>query len=150
MPHTYSRVLLHVVFSTKNRLPSLKDGMKSRLFAYMGGTIRELGGQLIVINGTKDHVHLLLSVPTTACIADFMRILKTRSSKWAHQEFPSERMFGWQLGYGVFSVSESNAAQVKRYIAKQKEHHAKISFKAEFMTLLKKHNIQFTQEYLWT
>ena len=149
MPHTYSRILLHVVFSTKNRRPLLKGEITSRLFPYVGGIVREFDAKMLAVNGACDHVHLLLSLPTGLPIADLMRTVKTRSSKWVHETMPAARSFAWQPGYAAFSVSESNLPQVKQYIAAQEEHHRNVSFMEEFLTLLRKHNIEFDEEMLW-
>ena len=115
----------------------------------MGGVIRESNAKMLAVNGTTDHVHLLLSLPTGLSIADLMRTVKTRSSKWIHETMPGARSFAWQPGYGVFSVSESNVEQVKQYIADQEEHHRKVSFMEEFVMLLRKHSIEFDEEMLW-
>ncbi len=149
MPHTYSRILLHVVFSTKNRRPSLNGEITARLFPYMGGITRESNAKMLAVNGTTDHVHLLVSLPTGLSIADLMRTVKTRSSKWIHETMPGARSFAWHPGYGAFSVSESNVEQVKQYIADQEEHHRKVSFMEEFVMLLRKHSIEFDEEMLW-
>ena len=149
MPHTYSRILLLVVFSTKNRRPSLNGEITSRLFPYMGGIIRESDAKMLAVNGTTDHVHLLLSLPTGLSITDLMRTVKTRSSKWIHETMSGARSFAWQPGCGAFSVSESNVEQVKQYIADQEEHHRKVSFMEECLMLLRKHSIEFDEEMLW-
>src|SRR2546423_13383809 len=113
MAHTYTRLLTHVTFGTKDRQASLSDDVRPRLFPYMGGIVRDLHGTAIIINGPLDHVHLLLVLPPTAALADVMRIVKTNSSKWIHETFPQLAEFAWQTGYGAFSVSESNVPQVE-------------------------------------
>src|SRR5713101_9950227 len=107
MPHTFASLLVHVIFSTKNRQPDLSPDLASRLFPYMGGIVKELKGAALIINGPADHVHLLLSIPATASIADMLRVVKTNSSRWVHEQFPARRGFGWQAGYGAFTVSDS-------------------------------------------
>jgi REP element-mobilizing transposase RayT len=146
MAQTLVRVLVHVVFSTKDRLPSLKEEVRPSLFAYIGGTIRSLGGEPVIVNGVSDHVHILLTLPATLALADAMRALKAKSPGWLRRTLPS---FAWQLGYAAFSVSESNAGHVKRYIASQEEHHRKARFEEEFLMLLKRHKLEYDERYLW-
>ena len=116
MPHSFTHLLSHMVFSTKGRVPCLDAELRERLFPYMGGIIRELGGSTLAINGTMDHAHLLLLLPATRPVADAMRVLKTNSSRWVHETWASRREFCWQTGYGAFSVSRSGAEEIRRYI----------------------------------
>jgi REP element-mobilizing transposase RayT len=110
MPHTFASLLVHVIFSTKNRAPTLSADLASRLFPYMGGIVRERKGQPLIINGPADHVHLLLSIPAAESIADLLRVLKTNSSRWVHEQFPARRGFCWQAGYAAFTVSGSRVS----------------------------------------
>ena len=113
MPHTASNLLVHFIFSTKQRFPLIKPEIASDLHAYFGGIIRQIGGKALIINGTADHVHLLVRVPTTHSIADIARVIKANSSRWVHEKWPEQTGFGWQTGYGAFSVSESGASAYK-------------------------------------
>lgn len=149
MAHTFTNILMHVVFSTKDRAPLLQGEMKDRAFAYMGGIIGEVSGIPIAINGPSDHVHLLVAQPATVALSDFMRTLKTNSSRWVHETFPTCDGFAWQAGYGAFSVSLSSVNSVKEYIARQEEHHRSVSFKEEFIAFLKRHGIQYDERYIW-
>ena len=115
----------------------------------MGGIVRELGGVPLMVNGTEDHVHLLVVLPQTVAVADALRILKANSSKWVHERWPRRRRFQWQTGYGAFTVSESRRNAVQRYIAGQAEHHRKPTFQEEFVALLKKHRVQYDPQSLW-
>jgi len=115
----------------------------------MVGILRELDGKTSIVNGTPDHVHLLVQLPPALALSDAMRILKTNSSKWVHDRWPVRSKFGWQTGYGAFSVSKSNADAVSRYIADQEEHHRKKTFQAEFLEYLKKHEIEYDERYIW-
>lgn len=144
MPHTFTNLLVHVVFSTKDRQPMLDAELRSRLFPYMGGIVRELGGVALAINGPDDHVHALLTMPATVAIADLLRVVKTDSSRWVHEQWPRRRAFAWQTGYGAFSVSRSNTPEVERYIANQEEHHRNVSFQEEFLAFLRRHGIAST------
>jgi len=148
MPHTYTNLLTHIIFSTKDRAPVIGTELRPRLHAYMGGVVRELGATPLIINGVADHIHLLVGLPPVLSISEMLRVLKTNSSRWVHVEM-SQRAFGWQSGYGAFSVSQSNMTAVSQYIAQQEEHHRKISFQAEYVAFLQKHGIDYDERYLW-
>jgi len=149
MAHTYTNLLTHIIFSTKNREPTINDEIRARLFPYMGGVLREIQARPILINGTSDHVHLLIAMPPTISVSDSMRILKTNSSRWVHETWPTATDFGWQAGYGAFSVSQSNAEAVRGYIADQENHHRRMTFKEEFLAFLRRHEIDFDERYIW-
>lgn len=149
MPHTASNLLVHFIFSTKERAPVITSEIQEDVHAYLGGIVREIGGKALMINGTVDHVHLLIRTPTTRSSAEIARLLKVNSSKWIHQKWPREHTFAWQSGYGAFSVSESAVQSVKSYIAHQEEHHRKISFQDEFRAFLRKNNVEVDERYLW-
>jgi REP element-mobilizing transposase RayT len=148
MAHTCSNLLVHLVFSTKERRPLIGSGMKAEVCAYLGGIVREMKGTALIANGTADHVHLLIRVPAAHAVAEMVRILKATSSKWIHQKWPALE-FGWQTGYGAFTVSESNVDAVTKYIAEQERHHKKRSFQDEFQEFLKKNKIFVDERYLW-
>jgi REP element-mobilizing transposase RayT len=149
MPHTFTSLLVHVIFSTKDRAPDLSPELTTRLFPYMGGIVRECKGTALIVNGPADHVHLLLSIPATLSIADMLRVLKANSSRWVHEQFPERKRFGWQAGYGAFTVSGSRSEGVRNYIASQEEHHRRVSFQEEFLTLLRKHGLECDVRDLW-
>lgn len=149
MPHSFTSLFVHIIFSTKDRAPELTPELSGRLFAYMGGIVRERRGQPLIINGPADHVHLLLSAPATESVADLLRVVKTNSSRWVHEQFPARKRFGWQAGYAAFTVSNSQKDQVKRYIATQQEHHRKVSFQEEFLAFLRKHGLEPDARDLW-
>jgi len=149
MAHTYTDLLVHVIFSTKDRAPLLDAELKQRLFPYMGGIIHELGALPLLINGTTDHVHILLLMPSKTGLSEIVGKVKANSSGWVHREFPGKWAFAWQTGYGAFSVSHSQKQSVLDYIADQEEHHRKISLREEFVAFLKKHEIQYDEKYLW-
>jgi REP element-mobilizing transposase RayT len=150
MPHSYSNILTHIVYSTKNRQPFIDAALEARLFPYFGGIVRQLGGKLYVVNGVEDHVHLLAELPTTIAIAEAIGKIKGSSTYWIHQTFPERPHFAWQRGYAAFSVSRSRVSTVARYIETQKEHHRKWSFQEEFVELLRRHGIAMDEKYLWT
>jgi REP element-mobilizing transposase RayT len=149
MAQTYTNLLVHIVFSTSNRAPLLTDAIRPDVHAYLGGIMRELDAIPIAIGGTADHVHLLIRLPANLSAADCLRIVKTNSSRWVKERWPKHRKFAWQGGYGAFSVSESRRAAVIRYIQDQEQHHRRISFQDEFLTLLKNHRVEFDERYLW-
>lgn len=149
MAHTFTNLLTHVIFSTKDRVPIIKPELKPNLHAYMGGIIRELKGKAVTIDGTTDHVHLLLWVPPTLSISETLGVLKSNSSKWVNDERRQRSAFAWQTGYGAFSVSHSNSPAVVRYIRTQEEHHKKVSFQEEFVSYLKKNGIPYDARYIW-
>jgi putative transposase len=149
MAHTFTHLLTHIVFSTKDRAPLLDTELKPRLFPYLGGIIRAHDGKALIINGPSDHVHILASLAAKHSLSDLMRELKADSSGWIHKNVPNQTTFAWQIGYGAFSVSHSNLAEVEKYIANQEEHHRQMSFKEEFVAFLKKHEIQYDEKYLW-
>jgi REP element-mobilizing transposase RayT len=149
MPHSYSNLLIHVVFSTKSRTRSIDPRIQPDLWAYMGGTVREMRGTARLINGIEDHVHMLISLPADISLAECLRVVKTNSSRWIHEAFPDHRSLAWQTGYGAFSVSASNEKQVFKYIQDQERHHRRMTFEKEFISLLRKHAISFDERFLW-
>lgn len=149
MSHTYTHLAVHIVFSTKDRAPSISAELRSQLFAYMNGIVGNLGGKALIVNGLADHVHLLASLPPTMSVADALRVLKTNSSKWVHETWPERSTFKWQTGYGAFSVSHSAVQDVAKYIENQEAHHRKYSYEEEFLALLEKHDIPYDERYIW-
>jgi putative transposase len=149
MAHTYTSLLHHVIFSTKDRAPMLDSELKARLFPYMGGITRELGGVALTINGPADHVHLLVSLPPVIAPSEFVGKLKCNSSGWVHKTLSNRYAFAWQTGYSAFSVSASQREKVERYIANQEEHHRIVTFKEELIEFLKKHGVDYDERYLF-
>ena len=147
MSHTSGNILLHLIFSTQGRRPLIKREFRPDLFAYLGGIIREMQATALIINGTADHVHMLLRIRPAQSAAEIVRVVKANSSKWVRAKWSSN--FAWQTGYGVFSVSESNVTAVKKYIAGQEVHHKKHSFQEEFLAFLKKNHVEYDERYIW-
>lgn len=119
------------------------------MFAYLGGTVNRLGGQSLIVNGVEDHVHMLFVQPPSAALADIMEKAKANSSGWVKRRWPELRKFAWQTGYAAFSVSRSNVDEVKRYIARQEQHHRKMTFEEEIVAFLKKHEIEYDPRYVF-
>jgi putative transposase len=150
MPQSLARVILHVVYSTKNRVPFLKDaGIRSRLYAYMAGVLQNIECEPILINGVEDHVHILCNLSRTVSIASLLEALKKGPSQWLKTQGPPFRNFFWQNGYGTFSVSQSNLEQVREYVAHQEKHHRTLSFQDEFRALCRRHAIEIDERYIW-
>ena len=143
MSHT--RFLYHIVFGPKDRLPLIAASWENELHRYLAGIVKGQGGEAIEINGMTDHGHLLVRLEP-GDFPTFMRELKARSSKWAKRHEPK---FAWQRRYGAFTVSESAANAVRDYIRRQKEHHGNRTFEEEYAGLLRNHQIEFDEKYLW-
>jgi len=148
MPSTHLSLHYHLIFSTKNREPWINPEWMPRLHAYLGGTVRELNGVPQEVGGIADHVHLLVGLRATHCLANVLRDIKAASSKWVHQEI-GFNPFEWQEGYGAFTVSASMIPEVRGYIARQAEHHGRRSFKEGYVGLLKLSGVEFEEEFLW-
>jgi putative transposase len=148
MADSYTNLLYHIVFSTKDRRPLITPVCDIRLYDYIGGTVRSLGGICLELNGTEDHVHLLAKLRPDRAVSDVLRDLKANATGWMHDVFPSLKDFSWQRGYGAFTVSHSNVHEVRRYIARQKEHHQKVSFRDEFIQFLKANGIEYNERFV--
>jgi putative transposase len=145
MPSTYLALYYHLVFSTKDRKPSIGSEWRSRLHEYLGGTINRLDGQSHGVGGTDDHVHLLVALKTTHCLADFMRELKKSSSSWVRETISDD--FAWQEGYAALTVSASNVDTVRGYIQNQEKHHQTQTFREELLTLLRLSGVAVDERY---
>lgn len=149
MPQSYTALYYHLIFSTKNRLPTLSDAVRPRLCDFIGGIVRHDGGVLLAAGGTDDHIHLLASISKQKSISESLRSIKAGSSGWIHRTFPEMANFQWQAGYGAFSVGHSALARVTSYIANQKEHHRSVSFQEEFLEFLRRYGVAFDERYIW-
>ncbi len=149
MGHTYTNLMYHGVFSTKQRQSLLRPEMLPELARVVGGIIGQRDGKLLALNGTTDHVHLLGMFPASRAISDQLRDIKAISSGWVHDKFPDLADFACQSGYAAFSVSRSNVASVERYIADQPSHHQKRTFEEEFIALLDRHGIEYDRRYVF-
>lgn len=148
MPQTHLSLFFHLVFHTKGNKAIIRDGWRNELHAYLGGCLRTAGAVAIAIGGTADHVHLLISLRATHCLADVVKDIKVASSKWVHQEL-GYRLFGWQKGYGAFTVSKSQLERVRKYVLNQERHHLNKTAKDEYVELLELSGIDYDENYLW-
>jgi len=151
MSQSLAKVIVHITYSTKHRKPWLNDPeLRSELYAYNATVLKEeVDSPAILINGVEDHVHILCLLSRKFAIMDVIKTSKTETSKWIKRQGAAYGDFQWQAGYGVFSVSQSNVGQVKRYIANQQEHHRRMSFQDEFRELCKRHGIEIDERYVW-
>lgn len=149
MPQSLSKVYLHIIFSTKLRKSLITREIQNELHAYIAGTLINLKSDVLKVNGTIDHVHILCTLPRTITISKLLEEIKKSSSKWIKTKGIKWSSFAWQDGYGTFSVSSSLIKNVIKYIENQEEHHKKISFQDEFREFLIKYNIDYDERYLW-
>lgn len=143
MANTYSSLTYHFVFSTKNREPWLVQDIESRVWSYIGGIARAHDMQALQVGGIEDHIHALVIAPATIAPCQIAQYLKGGSSSWIHNEFPQLKLFGWQDGYGAFSVSRSSLPNVIRYIQNQREQHRNQTFQDEYRELLRTHGVDY-------
>jgi REP element-mobilizing transposase RayT len=148
MSHTYCCSLFHCVFSTKERRKTIISEIQPHLWAYMGGIAREHEMKALSIGGMEDHVHILVSLPSSMPVATAMRQIKSASSRWMHETCGQEG-FEWQEGYGAFSIGRAQVDATLAYISRQEEHHRKHDFQGEFIAFLKRHHIEYDARYVW-
>ena len=148
MPSTHLSLHYHLVFSTKNRVPLILPAWRDRLHAFLGGTVKKLEGIPEAIGGVGDHVHLLIGLRATHCLADVMREVKCVTSRWVHEEI-GDRAFEWQEGYGGFTVGAPQCAAVCEYIARQEEHHRQRTYQEEYIEFLQRGGVEYDDRYLW-
>ena len=149
MGHSFASSLFHCVFSTKDRRPFIREDLQSRLWPYIGGIARDNRMKALTIGGVEDHVHILVSLPSTMAIAKAIQLIKGGSSLWVHENFSQHSSFAWQEGYGAFRLDIALVERTTCYITSQAEHHRKQTFQAEFPAFLKKHNMEYDERYIW-
>ena len=147
--HSFVACNIHYVFSTKNRANAIFTDMRQRLWSFIGGIARHNGILARAVGGTDNHVHILASIPATMPVAKAVQLIKGGSSKWVHETFRNASDFAWQEGYGAFSVSASGLSAAAEYIARQDQHHRNRSFEEEYVELLRKHGIEFEEQYIF-
>jgi REP element-mobilizing transposase RayT len=149
MPQSLARLHVHLVFSTKDRMPLITDDIRPHLHAYMATVLQNLGTTPVLINSVEDHIHLLFDLGRTTSVSKAVEDVKKSSSKWIKTQGDGFGKFAWQSGYGAFAVSESNVESVRQYIANQREHHRKKTFQEEYRQFLDRHRIPFDEKYVW-
>jgi len=144
---TYTRLLYHIVFSTKHREPWINPTWRDELHAYIGGIVRNRKGELLAAGGIPDHIHLLLRLAADRSVSDVVRDIKSNSSAWLHERGVSS--FAWQEGYGAFTLSPSAIPGVTAYINNQEQHHAKETFRDEFLGMLTAAEVEYDPKTWW-
>ena len=149
MAQSLSRLNVHLVFSTKRRVPWLQDSVRDALHRYMAVVLQDLGCPATLVNSVEDHVHILFVLGRTVAVSTVAETVKKSSSKWIKTQGAEFDEFAWQSGYGAFSVSESNVLAVRDYVADQREHHRTLSFQDKFRAFLERHGVAFDERYVW-
>jgi REP element-mobilizing transposase RayT len=149
MANTYSSLFYHIVFSTKRRQPYIRVEIENRVWAFIGGIARKHKMSALQVGGVEDHIHILVMASPVFAPSRIAQFLKGDSSKWIHTSFSDLRDFGWQDGYGAFTVSKSKVPEVIRYIQHQREHHKVKSFEEEYLELLRLHGVEYDERYVW-
>jgi REP element-mobilizing transposase RayT len=149
--NTYTKLLYHIIFSTKRREPLITKDLRDDLYSYIGGILRGQLGSLLEIGGIADHVHLLIRIRPNVAVSDIVRLVKANSSKWVNErpDAKGRGRFAWQEGYGAFSLSPSQLHRVRRYVERQEDHHRTKTFQEEFVEFLRRHEIEFNELYVW-
>ena len=147
MAQSLLRIYIHAVFSTKGREPTILEEWRTELHSYIGGILNNRRCDLLTAGGVEDHMHLLFRLPATVTVADLIRDIKSNSSAWRHQA--GDHAFAWQNGYGAFSVGPTQVGDVIDYIGRQRQHHAKVSFRDEYLAFLNKYGVEYNEQYLW-
>ena len=149
MANTFTSLQYHIVFSTKNREPWIREDIEQRVWTYLGGIVRENEMKALLIGGVENHVHLLLGLPAKLSLRHAIQLLKSGSSTWVKQNFPGLGGFAWQDGYAAFTVSKSQVPDVEEYIRGQREHHRVKSFEEEYRAFLDRHEVDYKEEYVF-
>lgn len=149
MPQSLSSILIHLIFSTKNREPFITEEIEPQLHPYLASIFRRLKSPSLAINGTADHIHILFSLSRTIDVAELVEEVKTGSSKWIKTKGAHFQNFSWQRGYGAFSIGQSQVFATKRYIERQKTHHQRVTFQEEYRTFLKSYGIDYDERFVW-
>ncbi len=151
MSQSLSKIFVHLIFSTKDRFPFLRDaGMREQMHAYIASTLYELQSPTIEVGGVEDHVHILCRLSRNHSISEIMNKAKSNSSSWAKDQGGMCQKFSWQFGYGAFSIGQSQILSTRQYIQNQMEHHRKYTFQEEYLDILRKYEVEYDERYLWT
>jgi len=149
VPQSLSKVIVHIIFSTKNREPWLDSATRPRMHAYLATICRDLDAKVLCVGGVADHIRIVTTLPRTVSQAQLIEGIKKPSSKWIKSLGTRYRGFSWQRGYGAFSVSQSQLKTVVQYVERQEEHHRNRTFQEEYRELLRLHAVEFDEQYIW-
>jgi putative transposase len=149
MPQSLAKIMLHITFSTKKRVPLIIDEVEKNLHAYIASMCNALGCHAYRVGGTSNHIHIACRLSRTITVSDLLEDIKSHSSKWMKKQHPLCAHFSWQNGYGAFSMSESHLKRAVTYIDNQKEHHREKTFEVEYLGLLKEYDIEYDERYVW-
>src|SRR6185503_20827172 len=149
MPQSLAKILIHLIYSTKNREPYLIEGLRDELHRYTAAILKELDSPALLVNSVEDHVHIAFVLSRTQSISHVVQEIKTGTSKWLKTKAANLAQFHWQNGYGAFSVSQSNLDGVLKYVANQPEHHRRKSFQEEYREFLSRYQIAYDERYVW-
>lgn len=150
MSQSLSNILIHIVYSTKNRRPFLRDErLRKEMHSFLASEHNQRKCNALLIGGTENHVHILCRLHNTVSISDLIGETKRQSSIWFKDKEMASKDFGWQSGYGAFSIAQSMVDEVCAYIRKQPEKHKKMSFKEEFREFLRRYEVDFDERYVW-
>ena len=149
MAGSFSQIYVQIVFAVKNRACLIDSSWEDNLYKYITGIVQRKGQKMIAINGMPDHIHIFIGTKASCCLSELIREIKKASNLYINENKFSKYHFEWQVGFGVFSYSRSHIKNVANYIAKQKEHHAKVSFRKEYIVFLEEYDIDYKNEYLF-
>jgi putative transposase len=150
MPQSLANILVHIIFSTKNRTPFLSNTeIRNEMHAYLGGTCKSLDCPVLIVGGVADHVHILCRLSRNISVSKLIGEIKRESSKWIKTKGKMLTKFSWQNGYGAFSVDKFEINRLSLYISNQEQHHQKISFQEEYRAFLEEYNIKYDERYVW-
>ena len=149
MPQSLTKLYAHLIFSTKNREPFLRDEIRERVDGYLATVIRSVDSPYVVVGGVADHVHILFDMGKMHAPVEFVEQVKRESSKFVKTLGPQYRNFYWQRGYGMFSVSPTHLADAEEYVRNQEEHHRMKTFQEEYREFLERYNIRYDEQYVW-
>ena len=149
MAQSLSKLLVHLVFSTKNREPLITKNLKDDLFSYLSGICRKLDIECYRVGGHRDHIHMAIILPRTKTLSDIVSSVKASSSKWINEEKEFQGKFAWQAGYGAFSLGFSQLGSLVNYIDDQENHHKTRTFKDELLDFFNRYKVEYDEQYLW-
>ena len=149
MPQSLANLIVYIIFSTKDRMPFIKQNIEKQLYSYLASIFKECDSPAIIIGGTENHVHILFSLSRKHCLSNVIEDVKKSSSKWIKTKGLDYKKFYWQNGYGAFSIGTSGKIATVNYIKNQKEHHRKKTFQEEFLKFLNKYQIKYDERYVW-